>query len=237
MSRCTTRLFRLVPDHPRLTRRADPDRTRAVNQSKLGLIGDLLTPSMVVAEFAPGDCLFATEIARRVKLVYGIDISDQRGDTHRAADNFRLIVYDGFDTEAIAAGSLDLVFSDQLIEHFHPDDAAAHFALAARLLKRGGRYFFRTPHALTGPHDVSAYFSDEPQGFHLKEWTYGELGKVLSAVGFSRSHGYWSAKGRKVRIPIGYFSFCESRLTRLPKTIAQPLARVLVREIMVLVEK
>ena len=76
--------------------------------------------------------------------------------------------------------SLDIVFSDQLIEHFHPEETELHFRLVNRILKKGGKYIFRTPHALTGPHDISKYFCDEPEGFHLKEWTFSEL-NIVSA--------------------------------------------------------
>ena len=62
--------------------------------------------------------------------------------------------------------------------------------LAHRLLRPRGRYIFATPHRFSGPHDISRYFSDEPRGFHLKEWTYGELAKVAAAAGFSHSHTY-----------------------------------------------
>src|SRR5262245_4894155 len=157
-------LFQKVPDHPRLTRKDDAIRTAYTNQSKLRLVQNFLNPSVRVAEFAPGDCHFLRSIANRVKFIYGIDISDQHGDGDTGdgdtATNWRLIIYDGFDTNEITDGSLDLVVSDQLIEHLHVQDTPGHFVLVARLLKNGGTYVFRTPHAFTGPHDVSAYFCD-----------------------------------------------------------------------------
>ena len=80
------------------------------------------------------------------------------------------MVYDGY-TLPLDDACHDVVFSDQLIEHLHPEDTELHFGLVHRLLAPGGTYLFRTPHALCGPHDVSRWFSDTPQGFHLKEWT------------------------------------------------------------------
>jgi len=79
---------------------------------------------------------------------------------------------------------------DQFIEHLHPDDVLLHFQLAHRLLRPGGKYIFATPHRFSGPHDISRLFSDVPQGFHLKEWTYRELAAVVKAARFSRWHSY-----------------------------------------------
>jgi SAM-dependent methyltransferase len=193
--------------------------------------------STVLVEFAPGDCQFLVDVARRVRFAYGIDISDQRSLALPSPDNFRLIVYDGDDTREIADSSVDVVFSDQLIEHIAPDETEAHFALAHRLLRPGGRYVFCTPHRLTGPHDVSAYFSDEPQGFHLKEWTYREIVPLLRRVGFARCQAYWTARGRTARLPVAYFTLCERVLGPLPRRLARPVCRALTPAILVAAEK
>ena len=219
-------LFAKVPDHPRLTRRNDAAMTRAANRKKQRLLEGLLKPDKVVLEFGPGDCRFATQISRRVKFVYGVDISDQTGSGPETPDNFELIVYDGFDL-SMPGDTVDIAFSDQLIEHFHPDDTLEHFRLVRRVLKPGGAYMFRTPHRFRGPADVSRYFCDEPQGFHLKEWTYGEIGWALRDAGFSKWRGYWSAKGRRIRMPHAYFAALEKILPSLPRSLGRKAARLL----------
>lgn len=221
-------LFRQVPDHPRLTRRADEKRTRRTNETKLALVGEFLSPGGVFVEFAPGDCAFALEVAKFVKTVYAVDISDQRDDRSGPPADFTLILYDGYNLEGIADGSVDVIFSDQLIEHLHPEDTRLHFQLAYRLLKPGGKYVFRTPHALTGPHDVSRYFSDAPQGFHLKEWTFLECGRLLREVNFSQLYAFRLAGGGKRRLPFLYFVGCEKTLELLPRPYRHALARHLV---------
>jgi SAM-dependent methyltransferase len=138
-----------------------------------------------------------------------------------------LIVYDGYRLDAIPSNSIDLVFSDQLIEHFHPEDTKVHFELVHRILKPGGKYVFRTPHALTGPHDVSQYFSYEAEGFHLKEWTYTEIKTMLSGAGYSELHAYWNAKGTSLRVPYGLFALCELLGGYVPKPYARVAARYL----------
>jgi SAM-dependent methyltransferase len=81
----------------------------------------------------------------------------------------------------------DVVLSNSLIEHLHPDDILDHCKGALSILRNGGRYVFCTPHRASGPSDVSIVFGcDEPRGMHLKEYTYRELIDVLSRAGFQR---------------------------------------------------
>lgn len=229
-------LFSRVPDHTRLTRRVDEKRTRATTQGKLSLLGSLLRPDDTFLEIAPGDCRFLSEIAQRVRLAWGVDISDQRAEGWKTPDNVRLVVYDGHDTREIPDGSVDLAFSDQLLEHLHPEDMADHLRFVRRLLKPGGRYLFRTPHAGNGPHDVSAYFCDEPEGFHLKEWTYGELADVLEQTGYRAWRGFWAKRNLRAPLPFGYFTRCERVLQPLPRKIGRPVSRWLTPSIEILAQ-
>jgi SAM-dependent methyltransferase len=81
----------------------------------------------------------------------------------------------------------DLVISNQVIEHFHPDDLTTHFESAYKILVKEGKYVFTTPHCHTGPHDVSSVFGyDNPLGMHLKEYTYRELYDALKIAGYKR---------------------------------------------------
>jgi len=230
-------LFNQVPDHPRLTQRDDEELTRIANKSKLAVVSEFLNKSSVFVEFAPGDCRFAMEVAKYVRNVYTIDISDQRGHTDDSPKNFRLIVYDGYSLEEIEENSVDIIFSDQFIEHLHPEDTKLHFELAYHILKHGGKYVFRTPHSFTGPHDVSGYFSDDPQGFHLKEWTFIELKQLLKELKYSQFHAYRHIKGIKLRIPYLYYEICESMLKLLPKQYVRVLARYLVPAICIVAIK
>jgi len=229
-------LFAKVPDHPRLTRRADERLNQYENARKRLLIDDLLTPDTVFAEFGPGDCSLGTAIAMRVAKVYGIDISDQRGDV-ATPDNLELIVYDGYSMPEIDLASVDVAFSDQLIEHFHPEDAPLHFEMVYRILKDGGKYVFRTPHPVRGPTDISGYFSNEPEGFHLKEWKFQELKKLLEAVGYSRVAGFWFRKGMKQRMPFAYFSALEMTLELLPRRLARTIGLSLCPQVTIVATK
>jgi SAM-dependent methyltransferase len=222
-------LFAKVPDHPRNKPRKGADEVRASNRKKLQLLKGHLNNLTVFVEFGPGDGHFSSEVCKHVKKVYAADISDQRLEKLHVPANFEFIIYDGFDLD-IESDSVDVAFSDQLIEHLHPEDIEDHFRLVKRILRNGGSYIFRTPHAFFGPHDISKYFSDEPEGFHLKEWTYSEVEEILKRVSFTSWDGFWrinkELNKKYVRIPFCYFKTAEAVLEWLPKKPRRFLSRL-----------
>lgn len=221
-------LFSKVPDHPRLTRRNSTKETAKKIRHKYSLVRGSFDRSSIFVEFAPGDCRFAVKVAETAKTVYGVDISDQRDPEDKMPANFKLLIYDGYKLDDIENGSVDMVFSDQLIEHLHPEDTKTHFQLVYGILKTGGKYIFRAPHALSGPHDISRYFSDTPEGFHLKEWTYGEITGMLEDINYSRIYVYWNFRGIKLRVPRGYFRLCESLVRRMPRGRSRTVIKCLI---------
>ena len=219
-------LFARVTDHPRLPGVRDPASLAEHNRKKLALIERFINPETVFVEFAPGDCTFAYLVCGRVRSVIGVDISDQSAKAQVVPDNFRLRVYDGFSLD-LQDACADVVFSDQFIEHLHPEDVDLHFQLVHRLLKPGGSYIFRTPHTFHGPFDISAYFSNVAEGFHLKEWTYGELRRGLREAGFSSWRGGLKRRGRYHELPVGIFAGYEKAIGWLPHRARRVAARAL----------
>jgi|688.fasta_scaffold311808_1 ubiquinone/menaquinone biosynthesis C-methylase UbiE len=230
-------LFAKVPDHPRLTRRRGEELTRQYNQGKMSLISSFLRPDMVFLEFGAGDCEFAKAVASRVKKVYAVDIADQRNPDNPSPANMELVVYDGYNLDVIPDNSIDLVFSDQLIEHLHPDDSRDHFILIRRILKPGGIYLIRTPHAMGGPHDISKYFSDVPQGFHMKEWTHAELEQMVQGLGYTDVRAYRNVKGWVVRMPMVLLRPFERLLSICPRSIRVPLVGLLFHSLVMSIRK
>ncbi|WP_395747307.1 class I SAM-dependent methyltransferase [Prosthecobacter sp.] len=182
-------LFARVPDHPRLTRRDTPESSRRKVESQLRLLRPFLNRDTVFLEFAPGDCRLASTVAAEVRRAVGVDISDQRAAGDAVPENFELMVYDGYEL-ALPDATADVIFSYQFLEHLHPDDVDAHFAMARRLLKPDGVYVFDTPHRYSGPHDVSRHFGHELVCFHFQEWTFREMRAILRRHGFSAAYAY-----------------------------------------------
>lgn len=207
-------LFSKVPDHPRLTKRNDEAESRKKVGHRLAFIKRFLKKDEVFVEFASGDGRLLKEAAQHCGQAIGVDISDQRDSNEHFSDNVDVIVYDGYDLSSISNDSVDFIFSDQLIEHLHEEDVELHFETIKRILKNGGAYAFRTPHAFCGPHDVSQYFSDSPECFHLKEWKFKDV-KAIERIGFTRVKYYWSAKNIHVRMPRLYFMALESLLSNI----------------------
>jgi SAM-dependent methyltransferase len=133
----------------------------------------------------------------------------------------------------IEDNSINVAFSDQLIEHFHIDDTLLHLKTIRRILKPGGIYLFRTPHAYNGPHDVSKYFSNVSEGFHLKEWTFTGLDYLLKNLEYSEIDYYWNAKAVKIKLPFFYFYITEKFLNIFPFSLKRNLSRILLPTITV----
>lgn len=229
-------LFAQVPDHPRLTRRADGQATERMNRRKMHFIRPFMRQDGSVLEFGPGDCRFAFALTKIARKVFAVDIADQIGPNAERPANFELVVYNGYDLD-LPENSIDTAFSDQLIEHLHPEDTAHHFRIVHRLLKPGGVYAFHTPERVTGPHDVSRYFSARAEGFHLKEWTYGELAALLKGIGFRRVEAYWFGRDRLIRLPVAAFQAAEAALSGLPLPWRRSRLRYLVPGISMAVYK
>lgn len=179
---------------------------------------------MVVAEVGPGRCAFARALAEHCRLVYGIDVTDLSPAGSMPA-NFEHVLTDGVHI-SLPDQSVDVVVSNQLMEHLHPDDAADQLQEIARILKVGGHYICITPNRLHGPHDSSARFDDLPcriedgsyvaNGFHLKEYTNLELCALFQAVGFREWRTYAGGRGKYLQVPVALMSFAEQACRRIP---------------------
>jgi 2-polyprenyl-3-methyl-5-hydroxy-6-metoxy-1,4-benzoquinol methylase len=115
------------------------------------------------------------------------EITRERGRKYVSAhSNLSWGISDGVHLERFEPpNSYDVIISDQVIEHLHPDDLYEHFKGVLSILSSSGRYIFCTPHKHMGPSDVSRIFKcDKPVGMHLKEYTYQELKELLERAGF-----------------------------------------------------
>lgn len=211
-------LFQRLPDHPQLVRRRLPGeaalRSRKVDQ-QLRFLTRFLAPGMTFAEIGAGDCALSLRAASLAGRVYAIDVSRQVTAGIPAPANFELVLTDGPGIP-LPDSSVHLVFSDQLMEHLHPEDAVDQVRDIHRVLAHAGRYLCITPNRLYGPSDISAHFDDVATGLHLKEYSAGELRRLFLDNGFSTVHFYAGARGWFIRMPYAVIAALEGLLNVLP---------------------
>jgi len=225
-------LFRRVPDHPQLTRKGSPAAQEHAVATRLQLLARFLDPDSVFMEIGPGDCSLALAVARRVRRVYAVDVSAEITRQQSPPDNFELIICEGASIP-VPAGSVNVAFSYQLIEHLHPVDAREHVVNVHRALAPGGRYICVTPNRLNGPHDISRFFDTDARGFHMKEYTNADLTNLLTEGGFSRVQLLCGARGRLFLVPASPVASLEHLLGGLPFALRHRIAKApIVRQIL-----
>lgn len=207
-------LFRRVPDHSQLRKKANSD-VWSLYGRVLRLLRRHVGPHTTFLEIGAGDCQLALEIARKARHVYAVEVSAEIVHGLAAPANFQLILSDGCNIP-VPPGSVDLILSNQLIEHIHPDDVAFSLEQAYSALRPGGKFICLTPHRFSGPHDVSMYFSEVASGFHLHEYTSRELARALKGVGFRRVAQVAGAMGYYVTVPLPPVILLEALVGRLP---------------------
>lgn len=208
-------LFRQVPDHPRLTRKRTADDSRREAERQMAFLRRFLAPRMTLLEIGPGDCALSFLAARSVRQVYAVDVDEFLTQSAERPGNFRLFISDGVSVP-VPSGSVDVAYSDQLMEHLHPDDAKEQLRNIFTALMPGGVYVCLTPNRLNGPHDISFLFSDEAEGFHLKEYTVTELEATFRETGFHSVAAYVESRGLWMRMPLGAIRTLEAVLEPMP---------------------
>jgi SAM-dependent methyltransferase len=217
-------LFRRVPTHPQLLRKESADTTRHDIEQQMKFMSRFLDSDVTYLEIGAGDCAFAAEVAQRVRHVYAVDVSVEVVKNSALPANGELILSDGCSIP-VPPGSVQVAYSNQLMEHLHPDDAVEQLQNLHRALAVGGRYVCVTPNRLNGPHDVSQYFDREACGFHLKEYTTAELDQLFKSVGFRRTVPYVRVLGHFYAVPGWLPAFSEALLARLPIRVRHALGR------------
>lgn len=207
-------LFRRWPDHPQLS--IDPaGRQRAIAR-KLRFLSRFLWPDATFVEIGAGDCALSIAASAQVRRVVAVDVSDAIVATSGTPENMTVALSDGR-TIPVDDCSIDLAFSDQLMEHLHSDDAVAQLSSICRALRPGGIYVCITPNRLTGPHDVSRQFAEVSCGLHLREYSATDLEALLTEAGFRCVHFYIGAGGRYLRIPSATARLFEKLAAKMPE--------------------
>jgi SAM-dependent methyltransferase len=216
-------LYRAVP-----FLKTDP---KIVDEVRLGavmrLLGPFLSHELTVLEIGAGNLALARAMAPHVKEVIALDVSKEFAMALGVVPaNVAFVLSDGLSVP-VPPESVDLVYSDQLMEHLHPDDAFEQLQNILRALKPGGRYICNTPHRFNGPHDISQYFDQEATGFHLKEYTNRELHALFLRAGFRSVYSLTGVRGFVVPLPVWPLICLEFCLSALPKPMRRLVSRFL----------
>lgn len=155
------------------------------SQRWLSLLGEV--SGKLVYEIGSGNGNLIRLLASLDAQCIGTEITEGRPN-NKKSPNLSWHVTDGVNLSMYEPEEhFDLVISDQVIEHLHPDDTQTHFDQAYRILKPSGKYVFYTPHYYIGPGDVSRIFNcAEAEGMHLKEYKYKEIFRYLKKAGFKK---------------------------------------------------
>lgn len=216
-------LYQRVPDHPRSDRARNPEAAAIAVRGQTRLLAPYLAQKKTFVEFGAGSGALCGEIARQGHNVTAVEVCEQGEVRPEERDGVRWVYHDGLSIP-LPDAAFDLAFSYQVLEHVHPDDVPVHLSEAARILRPGGTYVLSTPHAFSGPHDISRHFGHELKTFHLKEWTYRELRRRLLTAGFTRCGAYF--KGRPAGgLGLKAWLALESCLRLLPPTLRRVAAR------------
>jgi SAM-dependent methyltransferase len=140
-------------------------------------------------------------VGARAGQVYALEVSERIATGAPEPSNLEIVITDGRSVP-VAPGTVHVAFSDQLMEHLHPDDATEQLANIHRALAPGGVYLCITPNRLSGPHDISRCFDPVATGFHLREYSNRELAAVMRDAGFATVHSFLTMRGRTVTAPI-----------------------------------
>ncbi len=220
-----TELLQTVPQHPQHTRKADPAKSDAETTDKLCLLKTFLKPSMTFLEIGAGNCSVSLRVASLVRKVYALEVSEEVMKHVPPIPNLQKIISDG-SSVPVPAGGIDLAYSYQVMEHVHPEDAMSQLRNIYRALAPGGKYICVTPDRVSGPHDISQYFDATATGFHLKEYTWGELAQLFRSVGFKSVNAFVGARNRYFKVPLAAVRLLENSLALLPHSLARRFGRL-----------
>jgi ubiquinone/menaquinone biosynthesis C-methylase UbiE len=225
-------LFKRVPYHPQLTQKLSTEDSARFVALSMRFLRRFLNPNSIFLEVGPGDCSLSLEVAKHVRKVYAVDVSNEITKGLNFPQNFELVISDGVSIP-VAENSINIVYSDQLMEHLHPDDAIDQLQNIYKVLIPGGLYICSTPNQLSGPHDVSMCFDEVATGFHLKEYLVNELYNLFRQAGFSKVSLYKSYKQISVKIPllpitVFMLKRCEEIISRLPFPLRRKIANLLI---------
>jgi len=215
-------LFVSLNDHPQRKPRVD---NASREYDRLSKIAPALYRDSVFLEIGCGDAAVSFQAAEQVRVAYGFDVTEALIDFSAAPPNFTFLHSCGAGIP-LPSEVVDLAYSNQLLEHLHPDDAADQLREVWRVLKSGGHYVCITPNRVTGPHDISCYFDYAACGLHLQEYDYGTLKALFHEAGFRKFACKSFIRDYGFFLPSPAVRALEYFLLLVPNSLRAALARV-----------
>jgi ubiquinone/menaquinone biosynthesis C-methylase UbiE len=219
-------LLNELADHPRKAAETEAARLRkrAYVERQARMILKETSKDDVFVDIGGGDCEVALLVAPHVARAMVVDVCDKLVPKVEA-ENFTFVKTTGVRVP-LESESVSFLYSNQLMEHLHPQDALEQLRELHRVLKPGGRYLCRTPNRVTGPHDVSRYFDDIAHGTHMQEYTYGQLARKFRAAGFDRIRILVAPRSHRLfSMPLMLALFLEQAFARVPRRFHTRICR------------
>lgn len=217
------KLYRLIPHHPQLIRKLDASARSEHVSSQMRILRYFLKPHFTFLEVGAGDCSLTFEAGRFVKKAYAVDTSEVIAKGSKRPENFELIISDGINIP-IPQNSINVAYSNQLMEHLHPDDASEQLKNIYNILVPDGVYLCITPNRLNGPHDISKYFDEIANGLHIREYTNIELVGIFKKAGFRKVRSAYMIKGLFLLFPTFPVRCIEAILSYIPRSLNRRIA-------------
>ena len=192
--------FRLLPIHPQFTIKQNETLKQSRVDYQLRQILPFIQNKKSFVEIGAGDCSLSIAASKYCSKVFALEVSNNITDNLKFPSNVQLVLCDGFNFP-FEANTIDIAYSNQLMEHLHPEDAKEQLKNIFRMLKPNGIYICITPNRISGPHDISRFFTDKPVGFHLREYSATDLQNIFLKAGFKKAIAYTILKGKKVELP------------------------------------
>jgi SAM-dependent methyltransferase len=214
-------LLKRVRHHPLLQASRTPEDIQRNVNGLLARLDPYINENTVFLEVGAGGCELSMALSSLVKRVIAVDVSNEITAHVKPPPNFTLVISNGTSIP-VPPGSINVAFSNQLMEHLHPDDAADQLHEIYKSLAYGGTYLCFTPNSMSGPHDVSRGFDTVATGLHLHEYTVTELDHMLKRVGFKQTQVMLPVGN--LRVPVSAVTTLESAVGALPGSLGRKVA-------------
>jgi 2-polyprenyl-3-methyl-5-hydroxy-6-metoxy-1,4-benzoquinol methylase len=107
-------LFQQVVNHPQLLQKASPKLQHVAVSRQMMLLKRFIRPDSIFLEVGSGDCSLSREVAKYVKKVYAIDVSEEITKNETFPQNFRIIISDGC-CIPVPKRSISIAYSNNLM--------------------------------------------------------------------------------------------------------------------------